>query len=438
MRIFSITDEILPKLAGLEKSSFYKLLSRLQKTDLKVEKTVAAIIKETKKNGDKALISLANQFDKTAFKKPSDFVVSKKEIDAAEKLLDLEVKSALRTAYQRIERYHQKQLPKDFYFTDEIGARLGNQWRAISSIGIYVPGGTASYPSSVLMSAVPAIVAGVEEISICAPSNAGKLNPAVLFAAKICDIKKIYKIGGAQAITALATSTKTIAKVDKIVGPGNAFVATAKKLLFGEVGIDMVAGPTDITIIADSSAKANHIAADALSQLEHGCDSKAFIITNDQNFALEIKALIKVLMKNLPRKKIIEESLKNSAILVIKNLPEAVQIVNFIAPEHLEIVTKNPQKLLPKIKNAGAIFLGKYTPEAIGDYIAGPSHTLPTSATARFSSGLSVFDFLKRISLISCDKKSFSKLARATSVLAKCEGLDAHKLSIDLRINRQP
>ncbi len=433
MKIFLIENKILPKLTGSEKSSFYKFLSQAQKSDISVEKRVKEIVALVKKNGDKALISYCNKFDKTNFKKVEELLVTKKEIAVAEKSLDIRVKQALKMAYERIKNYHQKQLPKDFYFKDQQGVKLGNIWRAIDSIGIYVPGGTASYPSSVLMSAVPAIVAGSTEISMCAPTSSGKINPAVLFAAKICGIEKIYKIGGAQAIAALAYGSKTIAKVDKIVGPGNSYVATAKKIVFGEVGIDMIAGPTDITIIADKNSNPNWIAADALSQLEHGVDSKAFIICDDQNFALKISAAIIALTSGLQRQKIIAESIKNSAIFVIKNLDDAIELTNFIAPEHLEIATKNAEKLLPKIKNAGAIFLGNYTPESIGDYMAGPSHTLPTSASAKFSSGLSVFDFLKRISLISCDKKSFTKLSDATSTLAECEGLDAHKLSIEIR-----
>lgn len=433
MQIFLIKNQISPNLVKLEKSSFYKFIHQSQKTDSNAEKIAKEIISDVKKNGDKALISYSNKFDKTKFKKAQDFLASSKEIIAAEKSLNPKVRQALETAFQRIKSYHEKQLPKDFTFKDKSGVELGNHWRAIESIGIYVPGGTASYPSSVLMSAVPALVAGVKEISICAPSSGGKINPAVLFAAKICGINKIYKIGGAQAITALAYGTETVSKVNKIVGPGNSFVAAAKKILFGEVGIDMIAGPTDVTIIADKNNNPDWIAADALSQLEHGHDSKAFIITDDENFALKISTAILLLQKKLSRQKIIEESLKNSAIFVIKNLDEATHISNFIAPEHLQIATKNPQKFLPKITNAGAIFLGNYTPEAIGDYMAGPSHTLPTSASAKFSSGLSVFDFLKRISLISCDKKSFTNLAEATSILAECEGLDAHKLSIDIR-----
>lgn len=434
MKIFLIENKILPNLEKAEKSSFYKFLSESQRVDSNVTKTVSEIISQVQKNGDKALISYSNKFDKTNFKKSADLLVSSKEIENSEKLISKDVRDALKMAYGRIKDYHQKQLPKDFQFFDKTGVELGNLWRSIDLIGIYVPGGTASYPSSVLMSAVPAIAAGVKEITMCAPTSGGKINPAVLFAAKLCGIKKIYKIGGAQAIAALTFGTKTVKKVNKIVGPGNSYVACAKKMLFGEVGIDMIAGPTDVTIIADKNNNPDFIAADALSQLEHGPDSKAFIITDDQNFALKISAAIATLSEKLSRKKIIEKSLKNSAIFVIKNLDEAAHLVNFIAPEHLEIATKNPKKLLPKIQNAGAIFLGNYTPEAIGDYMAGPSHTLPTSASAKFSSGLSVFDFLKRISLISCDKKSFTKLAKATSDLAQCEGLDAHKLSITIRL----
>lgn len=433
MKIFLIENKITKNLAGLEKSNFYKFLNQSQKPDISVTKTVNEIIAQVQKSGDKALISYSNKFDKTNFKKAADLLVTKAEINAAEKALKKDVKDALKKAFTRIKNYHEKQLPKDFRFKDKEGVELGNIWRAIDSIGVYVPGGTASYPSSVLMSAVPGIVAKVKEISICAPTTAGKINPAVLFAAKLCGIEKIYKVGGAQAIAALAYGTSTISKVDKIVGPGNSYVATAKKILFGEVGIDMIAGPTDVTIIADKNANPNWIAADALSQLEHGTDSKAFVITDDKNFALKISTAITLLKSELSREKIIEKSLENSAIFVVKNLEDAIHIANFIAPEHLEIAVKNAEKFLPKIQNAGAVFLGNYSPESIGDYMAGPSHTLPTSASAKFSSGLSVFDFLKRISLISCDKQSFEKLAKATSILAECEGLTAHKLSIEIR-----
>ncbi len=433
MQIFIINDKITPDLASLQNSDFLKIVEKSLKENQNVTKSVEEIINAVKLGGDEALINFCNKFDQAKFSIKSDLIVSENEFKTAEKQLDPTIKKALKNAFSRIKKYHQKQLPKNFNFTDEIGVQLGNIWRAIDSIGIYVPGGTASYPSSVLMSAIPALVAGVKKISICAPTSGGKINPAVLYAAKICNIKTIYKIGGAQAIAALTFGTEAVSKVNKIVGPGNSYVATAKKMLFGEVGIDMIAGPTDITIIADESCNPNWIAADTLSQLEHGEDSKAFIICDNKRIAEEIAKQIHSLKKSLPRHKIIEKSLKNSAIFIIKKIEDASHLVNFIAPEHLEIATKKPQKFLHKIQNSGAIFLGNYSPESIGDYIAGPSHTLPTSASAKFSSGLSVFDFLKRISLISCNKKSFQKLATDTAILAKCEGLQAHKLSIDIR-----
>lgn len=430
MQIIKIDNK---SLQDLENSVIAKLINLSKNNDEAIFLSTKKIIEETKKNGDHALIQYSNQFDKTNFTKSQDFVVSEKEISDALKNIDKTVYAALKTAYKRIYSYHKKQLPKDFLYKDKEGVELGNIWRALDSVGVYAPGGSASYPSSVLMSAVPAIVCGVKNISLAVPSTAGKLNDAVLVAAKICGIKKIYKIGGAQAITAFCYGTSTIKKVDKIVGPGNAYVAMAKKILYSEVGIDMIAGPTDVTIICDKNNNASWIAADALSQLEHGIDSKAFVITDNENFAKEITNSITELTKRLPRKTIIEQSLKLSAIFVIADLNKSVDIANFIAPEHLEISCKNAKNFVKKINNAGAIFIGKFSPESIGDYIAGPSHTLPTSQTAKFASGLSVYDFLKRISLINASESAFKKLARDTAILAESEGLHAHKLSIDIR-----
>jgi histidinol dehydrogenase len=432
MKKFIITEKLSD---NLKNSNFLWLnfIKNSQKNDEKNLQIVQEIIKDVQNRGDQSIIELTNKFDKTNATKIADLIISKKEIFESEKKVDKAVKEALKFAKKRIETYHQKQLPKDFSFKDSTGTTLGNIWKPIQRIGVYVPGGTASYPSSVLMSVIPAQIAGVKDICLFAPSNNGEINPAVLYASKLCGINSIYKIGGAQAIAGMCFGTKSIESVDKIVGPGNAFVANAKKILYGTVGIDMIAGPTDITIIADSTANPSWIAVDALSQLEHGNDSKAFIICDNAEFADKIIAEIEIYSKKLPRKKIIEQSLKNSAIFVIKNIDEAHFISNIIAPEHLEICTKNSQKIMKKINNAGAIFLGNYTPEAIGDYVAGPSHTLPTSASARFASGLSVYDFLKRISLISCTKKSFFNLSAPTSVLAECEGLNAHQLSIDIR-----
>lgn len=416
-----------------QKSDFLKFLQNSAQTENSVIRVVEEIIDIVKKDGDKALINFSNKFDGSAFEYARDFIVTDEEISQAKSRVSQELYDALRRAYDRIFSYHQKQMPKDFVYEDSDGVKLGNLWRSIKKIGVYAPGGTASYPSSVLMSAVPAIVAGVEEIVLCAPTSGGKLNDAVLVAADLCGIKKIYKIGGAQAIAALTFGTDCIGKVDKIFGPGNAYVATAKKILFGEVGIDMIAGPTDLTIIVDEETSPKFAAIDALSQLEHGADSKIFIIAESEKIADKILFEISEIVQKLSRKEIIYKSLQNSAIIIVEDLKNACEIVNLIAPEHLEIACQNPESFVDGIKNAGAIFLGQYTPESIGDYIAGPSHTLPTSSTSRFASGLSVFDFMKRISLISCDQNAFNKLADDTEILAKSEGLEAHELSVILR-----
>lgn len=396
-------------------------------------KTVEGIIRQVKSGGDSAIIELTNKLDRCNFREINDLMVSESELAESEKLTPKEVRRALQFAFKRIKSYHAKQLPKDFKYKDGKGAILGNIWKAIDSVGIYAPGGTASYPSSVLMSAVPAIVAGVKNLILCAPSDGGKINPATIYAAKICGISRIYKIGGAQAIAAMAYGTSKISKVGKIVGPGNAYVAGAKKILFGEVGIDMIAGPTDVTIIADKFSNPKWIAADALSQLEHGADSKSFVITNCENHAKEIASSLGNLKMQLPRLEIIERSIKNSAIFVVDEILDSADLANKIAPEHLQIVAREKEQILNKISNAGAIFLGEYTPEALGDYVAGPSHTLPTEGTAKFSSGLSVYDFLKRISLISCDQQAFANLSGVASILAECEGLMGHKLSVKIR-----
>ncbi len=418
--------------------NFLKKISTLIKNNTQIDQqkqlVIDKIIADVRQNGDGSIIKLCNQFDKANFKKPDDLVVDKKEINLAKKNLDKNVVKALELAFERISLYHQKQLPQNFSFTDNIGNTLGNIWQPITKTAIYVPGGTATYPSSVLMNTVPAIVAGCKDIVMTTPSIAGKISDAVLIAAEICGIKTIYKIGGAAAIAALALGTKTISQVDKIVGPGNNFVALAKKQLFGEVGIDMIAGPTDILVIADSKNNPDWVAADLLSQAEHGVDSRAILITDDLDFAVLVSNSIAKLAGNLSRLDIIKQSLKKSALIVVKNLEQdGTEIANQIAPEHLEIMVDKADKILKKIKNAGAIFLGKYSPEAIGDYIAGPSHTLPTTGTARFSSGLSVFDFLKRMSVINCSKQGFIKLQNDAALLAESEGFDAHKLSINIR-----
>jgi histidinol dehydrogenase len=330
--------------------------------------------------------------------------------------------------------YHKKQLPQDFSFEDSIGNSLGNIWKSIEKIAIYVPGGTASYSSSVLMNAVPAIAAGCKDIVMTTPSSKGKIDDAVLVAAQICGITTIYKTGGAAAIAGLAFGTNIIAKVDKIVGPGNSFVALAKKQLFGIVGIDMIAGPTDILIIADKNNNPDWVAADLLSQLEHGTDSSSILISDDEKFADLVNESLQKIAPTLSRIKIIEKSIEKSALIVVEDLiQDGSKIANQIAPEHLEIMTSHPKEILNRIKNAGAVFLGKYSPEAIGDYIAGPSHTLPTTGTSRFSSGLSVFDFLKRMSVIDCSKEGFLGLQKDAALIAKSEGFSAHELSLTIR-----
>ena len=433
MQIIKINQDLTENLENILPKNILNFLQQNQNFDPIILKQVDEIISQVKKFSDQAVLELSNKFDNANFSSIQDFLVSENEFIEAQNNLSIELKEALKIACQRIKNYHQKQLPQDFSYRDEIDFELGNRWIAMQRIGVYVPGGTASYPSSVLMSVIPAVIAGVKEIIICTPSSNSKINPAIIYASQICGVKKIFKIGGAQAITAMAIGTQIIPKVDKIVGPGNAYVSLAKKQLYGEVGIDMIAGPTDVTIIAQSNANVKFIAIDALSQLEHGIDSKAFIIVDNFDFAKKILSEIDNLKNQLTRKEIIEKSLKNSAIFVINNLDDAYFLANFIAPEHLQILTSNPQKVINKITNAGAIFVGQYTPEAIGDYIAGPSHTLPTSSTSRFASGLSVYDFLKRQSLMQSNQNSFSKLAKHASLLAKVEGLTAHQLSIDIR-----
>ncbi len=426
------------KIISYSQKNFAEQIAAIVKGNAKIDKNteiaVAKIIASVKKNGDKTVLELCNQFDQANFKVASDLLVSKKEFLQARKNLDKNIVLALENAYQRVFEYHQKQLPQDFSYQDSIGNTLGNIWQAIEKVAIYVPGGTATYPSSVIMNAVPAIVAGCKNIVMATPSLQGKISDAVLVAAEICGINTIYKTGGAAAIAGLALGTPAIGKVDKIVGPGNSFVAIAKKQLFGEVGIDMIAGPTDILVIADGENNPDWVAADLLSQLEHGVDSRAILISDNLSFTNFVNNSLGKLCKDLSRSEIIKQSLKKSALIVVKNLEQdGAQIANQIAPEHLEIMTKNPEKILAKIKNAGAVFLGKYSPEAIGDYIAGPSHTLPTTGTARFSSGLSVFDFLKRMSVINCSQKGFSALQNQAAFLAQSEGFSAHKLSLTIR-----
>lgn len=396
---------------------------------------VRAIISDVKKNGDAAIIKYTNEFDHTNVTSISELKVSAQEIENAVKACPSELIAALEFAARRIESYHQKQMPVSFDYTDELGVRVGNIWKPIKVAGLYVPGGTASYPSSVLMNAIPAKVAGVKELVITTPAPHGILNPAVLAAAKIAGVTEIYKIGGAQAIASMALGDNSIPIVDKIVGPGNAYVAGAKRELSNIVGIDMIAGPSEILVVSDNKTNPHWIAADLLSQAEHDENAQSILIANDEAYAHAVVAAVEEYLKLLPRAEIARKSWDHKGVVIVdEGFSNTIDLINYIAPEHLELAIDNADEIAAQVTNAGAIFLGRYTPEAIGDYTAGPSHVLPTSGTARFSSGLSVFDFLKRTSLIGCTQDSFIKLADSTACLANSEGLSAHALSIQVRI----
>ena len=399
--------------------------------------SVRAILADVRVRGDAALIDLTQRFDRASLTAET-LRLSDVEIAEAESHCSKEALTALGVAAKRIESYHRRQLPKDDFFEDETGAGLGWRWTPLDSVGLYVPGGTASYPSSVLMNAVPARVAGVGRIAMVTPASGGQINPLTLAAAKLAGIHEIYRVGGAQAIAALTYGTATIAPVDKIVGPGNAYVAAAKREVFGKVGIDSVAGPSEILVVSDAASNPDWIAADLLSQAEHDVSSQSILITDNAEFAGRVAASVKRALALLPRKDIAGASWRDfGAIIVVAKLNDAAALVDRIAPEHLEIATENPQALLTRVRHAGAIFLGRHTPEAMGDYIAGPNHVLPTSRTARFSSGLSVLDFLKRTTLLACEPRTLAALGPDAIVLAEAEGLEAHARSIAARLNER-
>jgi histidinol dehydrogenase len=418
-------------------AQFERLLSGKRETAEDVADAVRAIIADVRARGDAALIELGKRFDRIELTRETLRLTSA-ELSAAEAQCDAKALAALDVAARRIETYHRKQLPEDARFIDDMGATLGWRWTSLDSVGLYVPGGTASYPSSVLMNAVPARVAGVRRIAMVTPASGGAINPLTLAAAKRAGVTEIYRVGGAQAIAALAYGTETIAPVDKIVGPGNAYVAAAKREVFGQVGIDSVAGPSEILVVADAANNPDWIAADLLSQAEHDTSSQSILITDNADFAAKVDDAVARALATLPRKDIAGASWQqHGAIIVVKTLAEACALVDRIAPEHLELAVADPEALLGQVRHAGAIFLGRYTPEAMGDYIAGPNHVLPTARTARFSSGLSVLDFLKRTTLLACTPKTIAALGPDAITLAECEGLDAHARSIAARLNRQ-
>jgi len=418
-------------------AQFAELLTAKRETAVDVNADVAAIIGDVQRRGDAAVIEYTNRFDRVSFASADDLRVPQSRLDAAADNVPAATLDALKLAADRIEAYHAKQLPGALRFTDDAGVELGHRWTPVSAAGLYVPGGTAAYPSSVLMNAIPASVAGVGRLVMVVPTPDGVENPLVLAAAKLAGITEVYRIGGAQAVAALAFGTDTIAPVDKIVGPGNAYVAAAKRQVFGTVGIDMIAGPSEILVVADGGNDPAWIAADLLSQAEHDPSSQSILITDDAQCAEEVASAVEGQLKQLSRENTASASWYDyGAIITVPSLDAAVPLVNRLAPEHLELAVEDPDPLADRIDHAGAIFLGRYTPEAIGDYVAGTNHVLPTARSARFSSGLSVLDFMKRTSLVKCDADSLGRIGPAAVALADAEGLEAHGRSVSIRLNR--
>jgi histidinol dehydrogenase len=416
-------------------AAFTAILGTKREVSEDVDKTVREIIANVRKDGDKALIGYTKQFDRLELT-PETLRVTPDEITAAYDTASKVTIEALKFARDRIESHHQRQMPKDDRYTDAIGVELGSRWTAIDSVGLYVPGGTASYPSSVLMNAVPAKVAGCARVVMAVPSPDGNLNPLVLVAADLAGVTEIYRIGGAQAIAALAYGTKTIAPVAKIMGPGNAYVAAAKRQVFGQVGIDMIAGPSEVLVIADEDNNPDWIAADLLAQAEHDVAAQAILITDDVDFAFAVEEAVERQLVGLERADIAAQSWEDfGGIILVNSIDDSIPLANRLAAEHVELAVADPEALLPKIRNAGAIFLGAYTPEVIGDYVGGSNHILPTARSARFSSGLSVLDFVKRTSILKLGAEQLRALGPAAMELAKAEGLGAHKRSIAIRIN---
>ena len=414
---------------------FAKVLAAKREVSADVERATRAIVDDVATRGDAALIEATRKFDRVELD-ATGLRVSAADIDAAAKACDAATLDALKFARDRIETFHRRQLPKDERFTDPLGVELGWRWSAIEAVGLYVPGGTAAYPSSVLMNAVPAKVAGVARVVMVVPAPDGKLNPKVLAAAQLSGVSEIYRVGGAQAIAALAYGTATIAPVAKIVGPGNAYVAAAKRLVFGKVGIDMIAGPSEVLVIADDTGNADWIAADLLAQAEHDTSAQSILITCSSTLADEVARAVQSQLSTLPRADIARASWNDfGAIIVVNSIGDAIPIANAIAAEHLEIMTADPEMLSAEIRNAGAIFLGAHTPEAIGDYVGGSNHVLPTARSARFSSGLSTLDFMKRTSILKCGPDQLRALGPAAMTLGEAEGLAAHSRSVGLRLN---
>ncbi|MEM7399640.1 MAG: histidinol dehydrogenase [Pseudomonadota bacterium] len=414
---------------------FEALLGAKRESSADVNDAVAAIIADVQARGDEALVDFTMELDRLDLRK-AGLAVSEADIAAALAAVDEDTVEALKLAHARILDHHSRQLPASESYIDEIGVELGQRWTPVSSAGLYVPGGTASYPSSVLMNAVPAKVAGVERLVMVVPSPRGELNPLVLVAAALSGVDEIYRVGGAQAIAALAFGTETIRPVSTIVGPGNAYVAAAKRQVFGHVGIDMVAGPSEVVVIADKENDPAWIASDLLAQAEHDTAAQSILITDDAGFAADVQDAVEAQLKTLPRAETARASWDDfGAVILVGSLDEAPALSDRLAPEHLEIATENADALAEKVRHAGAIFIGRYTPEVIGDYVAGTNHVLPTARSARFASGLGVLDFMKRTSLLKLDAESLKLLGPAAMTLARAEGLDAHRRSVGIRLN---
>ncbi|MCK5545941.1 MAG: histidinol dehydrogenase [Rhodospirillaceae bacterium] len=416
--------------------AFAGVLNAKRETDVDVNQSVADIISDVRSRGDDAVLEYTQRFDRMEIN-AGGLAIGREEIEKAVGEVDGQTLDALKLAATRIKDFHARQAPDYEDYVDGAGVRLGYRWTPVGAAGLYVPGGTAAYPSSVLMNAIPATVAGVGRLVMVVPTPDGIINPLVLAAADVAGVSEIYRIGGAQAVAALAYGTNTIKPVDKIVGPGNAYVAAAKRQVFGTVGIDMIAGPSEILVVADGSNNAEWIACDLLSQAEHDVNAQSILITDDEVFADAVEAAVEVELKTLARAEIAGQSWNDfGVIIVVENLNDAAPLIDAIAPEHLELAVEDPDELFGKINNAGAVFLGRYTPEAIGDYIAGPNHVLPTARSARFSSGLGVLDFMKRTTFIGCDADSLSEIGSAAVRLADAEGLGAHGRSISVRLNK--
>ncbi len=430
-RFFRSSDASFP-------AQFEALVQERRDQPQDVQDAVQAIIRDVRGRGDAALIEYTERFDKVDLKRDC-LSISADELAAAYNTLPAELKAALVLAYERIEAHHRRHVPANERYIDSIGAELGHRWTPLDSAGLYVPGGKASYPSSVLMNAIPAKVAGVPRLVMVAPAPGGEVNPTVMAAAHLAGVTEVYRIGGAQAVAALAYGTETVKPVAKIVGPGNAYVAEAKRQVFGAAGIDMIAGPSEVVIVADGSANPSWLAADLLAQAEHDEAAQSILITDNTALAQSTALAVEEQLAKMPRGAIAGKSWRDhgAIVLVSSLMGEAPALINALAPEHLELACEAAEKMLPAIRNAGAIFIGHYTPEAVGDYVAGSNHVLPTARAARFSSGLGVLDFMKRTSLLKLNPRSLSALGPATMALAEAEGLDGHRLSVAVRLNRR-